>query len=113
MAEAPASDAIVTMKDQQIPKLSDEQKWEVTHQSIDLLMKNIWEKPDDEYDTISAFQKKSNEFLEHQLQTRKVHSSHVAPERQGGIRQKFRLGAPVVTIFLSEFSAESSPRAPS
>jgi len=54
-AEAPASDAIVTMKDQQIPKLTDEQKWEVTHQSIDLLMKNIWEKPDDEYDAISAF----------------------------------------------------------
>jgi len=66
-AEAPADDAIVTMKDHQIPKLLDEQKWEVTHQSIDLLMKNIWEKPDDEYEAISAFQKKSNEFLEHQL----------------------------------------------
>jgi len=84
-AEAPADDAIVTVKDHQIPKLSDEQKWEVTHQSIDLLMKNIWEKPDDECEAISAFQKKSNEFLEHQLQTRKVHSSPVAPERHGGI----------------------------
>ena len=99
MAEAKADDAIVTTTNVEAPgpsdkpksymvklfsKLSETEKWEVSYDMIDGLMKRVWEEPDAEFDALELYKKKSNEFLNKHLQVRKVCSYPVAPKYQGG-----------------------------
>lgn len=95
MAEATANDAIVTTKNFEVPepsakpkaymvklfaKLSEAEKWEVTYDMIDGMMKNVWQESDKEFDAIELYKKKTNEFLDKHLQMRKVCSYLVAPK---------------------------------
>ena len=101
MSEAKADDAIVTTTNTEAPgpsdkpkaymvklfsKLSEAEKWEVSYDMIDGLMKRVWEESNAEFDALELYKKKSNEFLDKHLQVRKVCSYPVAPKYQGGIK---------------------------
>ena len=75
-------------------------KWELTHDTIEQLMQDVWHKPDTELENLDQFQYYMNQFILRQKDAHKVCNFHypVAPERQVGFRLKIRLGALRVAV---------------
>ena len=92
MAEALAHDAIVKGGSSKTIDHSgksssnlDDERWQQTYEVVDMLMKDIWGKADQEYDALDRFQNKVAEFFGNHKRMRKVRNflNHVAPELQG------------------------------
>jgi len=81
-------------------ELNKWEKWELTNDTIEQLMQDVWGKSDAEIENLDKFQYYMNQFILRQKTARKVCNFHypLAPERQGGFSLKIRLGALRVAI---------------
>jgi len=112
MAEASAHDAMDSLKTvapsakvraysvKPYAELDKWEKWELTHDTIEQLMQDVWRQPDPEIDNLDQFQYYMNQFILRQKDARKVCNFHypVAPERQVGFHLKIRPGALRVAV---------------